>query len=158
MFLSKIYIFMYFFYSYFGYNHIYRLNSNKQVDCACLNPAAYSFIGKRLLMLSHLTFLYSAFYLEYSNINRYLNVLFLNLIVNSGYYIKWGISEYSTFYMHIFWGMPVFIQGLLIHEYQEYNMIMLNNENYFLVYSLLIYCSIHKKIYTKRIAFIDNPA
>ena len=148
---------MYFFYSYFGYNSMHRISSNKAIDYAILNPVAFSFIGKRLTMLSHLTLLYSAFFIEYSNINRYLNVVFLHFIVNCGYYIKWGIDEYSTFYLHIFWAVPVFIYGLSNFTYQDFYT-PLNDENFYLLYSLLFYCSIHKKIYTSRIKFLDNPA
>ena len=148
---------MYFFYSYFGYNNIYRIYSNKSIDFAILNPKGYSFIGKRLCMLSHLTLLYSAFYLEYSNMTRYLNVLALHFVVNCGYYVKWGMNEYSTFYMHVFWTLPIFIHGSSNFTLQEFYITPLNSENLYLIYFLLFYCAIHKKIYTPRIKLIDNP-
>ena len=62
--LSKIYIFLYFFYSYFGYNYLNRFIKNKKINYALLDYRAYAFIGKRIFMLSHIVFLYSAYFLE----------------------------------------------------------------------------------------------
>ena len=68
MLLYKIYFFLYFFYTYIGYNFIYRLTINKPIDYALTNQKSYAFIGKRIFMLSHLTLLYSAIFLQYSTI------------------------------------------------------------------------------------------
>lgn len=156
--LSKFYIYLYFFYSYFGYNFIYRYLSNKKIDCALLDSRAYAFIGKRLCMLSHLTFLYSAFFIEYPSLNRYLNTIFLHTVTNGGYYCKWGLSEYSTFFMHVFWSIPVTIYGsnYLIIISNDYSNLYINYENYGLLLALLGYLKIHNKIYTSRVKYIDE--
>ena len=157
MLISKFYIFLYFFYSYFGYNVINRISINKTIDYALLDKKAYAFIGKRLCMLSHLFFLYSAYYLENPNNDRYLNVIILHIIINIGYYIKWGIIEISTSLMHIFWGLPVvfynFENKIIELEWCNYNF---NNENISFYAFLLIYSQIFTYIYTPRIENIDK--
>ena len=155
MLISKFYIFLYFFYSYFGYNNINRIINNKKIDYALLDKKAYAFIGKRLCMLSHLFFLYSAYYLENPNNDRYLNVIILHIIVNSGYYIKWGIIEISTSLMHMFWGLPVIFYNIenIKFDYTNYNF---NNENISFYAFLLIYSQFFSYIYTARIKDIDK--
>ena len=151
MLLHNIYFFLYFFYVYVGYNFIYRLTIKKSIDYALTNPKTNAFIGKRIVMLSHLTLLYSAFFLKYSTINRYLNVILLHLIVNIGYFIKWGIDEYSTYYMHIFWAFPVIYYGFLKFNYTDYTQLQINNENIYLFTGLLFYIPTQKYIYTTRL-------
>jgi len=153
--ISKFYIFLYFFYSYFGYNVINRIINNKKIDYALLDKRATAFIGKRLCMLSHLFFLYSAYYLENPNNKRYLNIIILHIIVNSGYYINWGLNEISTSLMHMFWGLPVIfynIENIKI-DYANYNF---NNENISFYAFLLIYSQFFSYIYTPRIKDIDK--
>ena len=157
MLLSQFYIFLYFFYIYVGYNFIYRPTLNKAIDYALINPKAFAFIGKRIFMLSQLTLLYSSIYLQYSTINRYLNVVLLHLIVNTGYFIKWGVDEYSTFYMHVFWALPVVYNGFLKYDYLDYTKLQINNENIYLFVGLLLYIPLQKYIYTGRNKYIDNP-
>ena len=157
MLLYKIYYFLYFFYNYQGYNFIYRLTINKPIDYAQTNPKSNAFIVKRIFMLSHLTLLYSAFFLQYSTINRYLNVILLHTIVNTGYYIKWGVDEYSTFYMHIFWALPVIYNGFFKFDYSDYIKLQINIENIYLFVGLILYIPLQKYIYTGRDKFIDNP-
>lgn len=159
IFLSKIYIFLYFFYCYFGYNIIYRITMNKQIDHALLNKQAYAFIGKRIFMLSHLVLLYSAFYLEYPNTNRYNNIFMLHFIVNSGYYVIWELTEKSTLFMHIFWSVPVLCynnENIKNIHFNLYNY-EINNENLILLIFLLIYSKLFRFIYTPRLEFIDKP-
>ena len=157
-FISKIYVFNYFFYSYFGYNIINRIIIKKSIDYALLDKRAYAFIGKRLFMLSHIVFLYSAFFIEYPNNERYINTLFLHFIVNSGYFAIWSISEKTTFTMHIFWSFPVIIYKNIYYKNIEFNInnYKINNENIGFILFLLIYSQIYKYIYTPRIKFIDK--
>ena len=154
--LSKICIFLYFFYSYFGYNSLNRIIENKKIDYALLNYKAYAFIGKRIFMLSHLAFLYSAFFLEYPNLNRYINVLFLHNVVNIGYFIKWGAKETTTFILHIFWALPVSIYGYYLVD--DFNDFKFNNDNIYLTEFLIFYSLIFNHIYTPRIQYIDNSS
>lgn len=156
--VSKIYIFMYFFYSYFGYNCVYRITCNKNIDYALLNKNAYSFIGRRLCMLSHLTLLYSSYFLEYPSNNRYINTLGLHIIVNCGYYNIWGLTEITTFLMHLFWSLPVIIyKNIYYNNIQisiyNYN---LSNENLLLICFLLLYSQSFKYIYISRLKNIDK--
>jgi len=105
--------------------------------------------------LSHLFFLYSAYYLENPNNERYLNVIILHIIVNSGYYINWGLIEISTSLMHMFWGLPVIfynIENIKI-DYANYNF---SNENISFYAFLLIYSQFFSYIYTARIKDIDK--
>ena len=154
--ISKLYIFLYFFYTYYGYNCLHRIVENKKVDYALLNYRAYAFIGKRVCMLSHIAFLYSAYFLENPNINRYLNVLFLHNVVNIGYFIKWGYSEFTTFILHIYWALPVSICGyFLVDDFYNFEF---NNDNIYLISFLFFYLFIFDFIYTSRIEYIDNPS
>lgn len=156
--LSKCYIFIYVFYSYFGYNCVYRLNSNKSIDYALLNKNAYAFIGRRLCMLSHLTFLYSAYFLEYPSNDKYINTLGLHIIVNCGYYKLWGLKEMSTFIMHLLWSFPVIIYKNLYYDNIQINIYNYNytNENLLLIIFLLIYSQNLKYIYIPRLKNIDK--
>ena len=70
--LSYIYIYFYYHYSYYGYNCLNRYLNNKPIDRAILNYHGYSFIGKRLCMLSHLVLIYSAYFLENPNFDDQL--------------------------------------------------------------------------------------
>lgn len=156
--LSNIYIFLYFFYSYFGYNCLYRLIENKNIDYALLDYRSYAYIGKRLCMLSHIAFLYSAYFLENPSVNRYINVLLLHNVVNIGYYVKWGSSELTTFIFHIIWAIPVSYYGFDLFYYNGLYYCKLNYENYFMIIFLLYYSQIFNYIYTPRIPFLDNPS
>lgn len=156
--ISKLYIFLYFFYSYFGYNIINRISIKKSIDYALFDRRAYAFIGKRLCMLSHIIFIYSSFFLEYPNNDRYINTLSLHIIVNIGYFTIWGISEKSTFAMHIFWSFPVIIYKNIYYKniyFDLYNY-NFNYENILLINFLLLYSHNYKYIYTPRIKFIDK--
>jgi len=156
--ISKLYVFLYFFYSYFGYNILYRITIKKRIDYALLNNKSYAFIGKRLCMLSHVVFLYSAFYIEYPNNDRYINTLFLHFIVNSGYFITWRLNEKTTFFMHVFWSFPVILHKNIyyINIHFDYNDYKFNYENIGFLFFLLFYLQIYKYIYTPRVEFIDN--
>jgi len=156
--LTKLYIFLYFFYSYFGYNVIYRINSNKRIDYALLNKRSYAFIGKRIFMLSHLVFLYSAYFLEYPNNDKYINTLGLHIIVNSGYFIIWRFKEKSTFFMHLFWSFPIIIYKNIYYNHLEINLYKyeFNNENIILFILLFVYSQNYKYIYTPRLIYIDK--
>lgn len=152
--LSYIYIYFYYHYCYYGYNCVYRYLNGKKIDRAILDYRGYSFLGKRICMLSHLVLLYSAYFLENPNINRYVNVILLHSFVNIGYYINWGIYELSTFLFHIFWACPVIIYGsqiLYIDDYYKFNY-----ENSFIIFGLLSYINIYHYIYTPRIKNLDN--
>ncbi len=154
--LSKIYIFLYFFYSYFGYNCLNRLIENKKIDYALLDYRAYAFVGKRICMLSHIAFLYSAYFLENPSFNTYINIIFLHSIVNIGYFLKWGVSEITTFILHIYWALPVSFYGyFLVDDFYFYK---INIENFYLINFLFFYLFIFDYIYTPRIEYIDNPA
>ncbi len=155
--ISYIYIYFYYHYSFCGYNCVNRYLNGKKIDYAILNYRGYSFIGKRLSMLSHLVLLYSAYFLENPNINRYYNVILLHFIVNIGYYINWGIDEVSTILFHIFWAFPVTIYGYKLVEINNLYNIEIDNENLFIIFGLLFYANIYKYIYTPRIKYIDNP-
>ena len=153
--LSKFYIFLYFFYSYFGYNFVNRILINKRIDYALIHHRGYAFIGKRICMLSHIAFLYSAYFLENPNFNNYINLIFLHSVVNIGYYLKWGTNEITTFLFHIIWAMPVSIYGFILIK--NYNFDYYYN-NIFMLNFLIFYLSIFNKIYTQRIPGIDNAA
>lgn len=155
--LSYIYIYFYYHYSYYGYNCVNRYLNEKKIDRAIFNYKGYSFIGKRLLMLSHLVLLYSAYFLENPNINRYYNVILLHFIVNIGYYINWGIDEVSTILFHIFWTFPVTIYGYKLIEFEDFYTFRIDYENLFIIFGLIFYINIYKYIYTPRIKYIDNP-
>ena len=157
--LSYIYIYFYFHYSYYGYNCINRYLNRKKIDTAILDYRGYSFIGKRLCMLSNLVLLYSVYFLENPNIKRYGNVILLHSVVNIGYYVNWGVYEVSTFLFHIFWAFPVIVYGLQLIELEKNNLytIKLDYENLFIICGLLFYVNIYNYIYTPRIEFIDNP-
>ena len=151
--LTKIHIFLYFFYSYNGYNSINRMLQNKPIDYAILNYRGYSFIGKRLFMLSHLVFLYNAYFIEYSDQNTYFNVIILQIVVNGGYYIKWRTQELSTLLLHLYYSILIIIEGS--YRVTFYNF-YLNYENYYIFTFLLFYSKIYHHIYTPRIYKIDN--
>lgn len=166
MLFDKFFIFLYFFYSIYGYNFLTRLYFYKNIDYANFNIISYSFIGKRLLMLSHLTFLYTSFYLNYPSQNRFINTIILHLFVNIGYFINWGINDIITFVSHIYWSLVFFIFNHyffynhyfykhffdLKNDYINY----LDYENYFILIFLLFYSNYYKFIYTNRIIGIDN--
>ena len=154
MLIGNIFIFLYLFYSFFGYNFCYRLITNKKIDYIKFNPKSYSFIGKRLIMLSHLDFIYASYFFYYPNIHRYLNLIFLQFVINCGYFKIWGVSEWSTFLMHVFWGIVIIFYG---KNYINAFYISLNYENYVLVFFLLPYYSFKDYIYTKRHYLYDNP-
>jgi len=156
--LSYIYIYFYYHYSYYGYNCLYRYLNNKPIDRAILNYHGYSFIGKRLCMLSHLVLIYSAYFLENPNINTYANIILLHNVVNIGYFVIWGIDELSTFLFHIFWAFPVTLYGSQLLELNEFYNYKFNSENFYTICGLLFYLNIYKKIYTPRIEYIDNPS
>jgi hypothetical protein len=151
--LAKINIFSYFFYCYNGYNSVHRILQNKPIDYAILNYRGYSFIGKRLFMLSHLVFLYNAYFIEYPDQNTYFNVIILQITVNGGYYIKWGTQELSTFLLHVYHGILIIVQGSHRVIFNNFN---LNYENYYVFMFLLFYSRIYHYIYTPRIYKIDN--
>lgn len=154
MIIGNIFIFLYIFYCFFGYNFLNRLIKKKKIDYCKLNSQAYSFIGKRLIMLSNLDFLYASFFFYYPNIERYLNLIILQLVINIGYFMIWGLSEWSTFLMHIFWGSIIIFSGInYINEFY----ILFNFENYILIFFLLIYYLFKNYIYTKRHYLYDNP-
>ena len=154
MIFGNIFIFLYIFYCFFGYNFLNRLIEKKKIDYWKFNPKAYSFIGKRLVMLSHLDFLYAAYFFYYPNNERYLNLVILQIVINSGYYIIWGISEWSTFLMHLFWGLVIVFYGI---NYIDNFYISLKFENYTLIILLLPYYYFTDYIYTKRHYLYDNP-
>ena len=151
--LTKINIFLYFSYCYYGYNSVHRFLQNKPIDYAILNYRGYSFIGKRLFMLSHLVFLYNGYFIEYLDQNTYFNVIILQIVVNGGYYIKWGTQELSTFLLHIYYGILIIIQGSYKVTFNNFNF---NYENYYIFMFLLFYSRIYHHIYTPRIYQIDN--
>ncbi len=154
--LSKMYLFLYIFYSYVGYNFIYRLTTNKKIDFAIIDYRGYSFIGKRLLMLSHLTFLYNIKFIEYPNPNRYLNIQILNFIVCSGYFIKWGIIEKSTFLFHVFWSLIIMFYSNSIFKISDVFNIRIDQENLDFITFMAMYFLNYNKIYTPRLRNIDN--
>ena len=108
-------------------------------------------------MLSHLVLLYSAYFLENPNINKYGNVVLLHSVVNIGYYINWGLYELSTFLFHIFWAFPVIIYGSQLFKFEDFYNYKFNYENLFMILGLLFYINIYDYIYTPRIEYIDNP-
>lgn len=152
---NNIYIFLYIFYSIFGYNCLHRYNIKKKIDICKINYKSYAFIGKRLLMLSHLDFLYTYYYLTYPNFQRYINLIFLQIIVNGGYYIIWNTSEFSTLFMHIFWGIFIILHSSLNLKYENI-LINFNSENYLFLLFLLLYLKIYKNIYTTRNIIYDE--
>ena len=156
--VSKLYIFLYFFYSYFGYNLFHRILNKKSIDYALLDRRAYAFIGKRLCMLSHLVFLYTTYFLEYPNNYRYINTLALHFIVNCGYFYIWKLNEKTTFFMHLFWSLPVIIYKNSYYSYIDIDVYSyrLTYENIGLLIFLIIYSQNYKCIYTKRLQFIDK--
>ena len=118
MWLDKIYIFFYFFYTIFGYNSLHRYINNIPIEFVTFVPSSRAFICKRMCMLSLLTLLQSAYFLNNQNINTFLNTMLMHNVVLTGYYLKWRIDENATFYMHVFWSYPVFI-------YTDYNKIII---------------------------------
>ena len=156
--ISYIYIYFYYHYSFCGYNCVNRYLNGKKIDYAILNHRGYSFIGKRLLMLSHLVLLYSAYFLENPNMNIYGNVILLHSVVNIGYYVNWGVNELSTFLFHIFWAFPVTIYGSQLLELDDFYRCKFNIENLFMICGLLFYVNIYDCVYTHRIEYIDNPS
>jgi len=110
-------------------------------------------------MLSLLALLYSAYFINNPNINLFMNTLLIHIVVIIGYYIKWKIDEPSTFYMHVFWIIPITIYaettgtGLL----QIYTF-TLTWENIYMFIFLCNYSFIQGYIYTKRVPGIDNSA
>ena len=155
MLLANTYIGFYFFYGIFGYNCVHKYINNKPIDIISFNPLSYSFICKRMCMLSLLVLLYSAYFINNPSINTLINIILINLVVNVGYYIKWKIDEPTTFYMHIFWGFPAII-------YTDYSKIKYIDFSYNNIIYILLFLSyygyIHKYIYTKRVLGIDYPA
>ena len=135
--LSQFYLFLYVFYTCLGYNCLHRILQNKNIDYALLDYRAYAFIGKRICMLSHIAFLYNIYFLENPNMNRYVNVLILNAIVNIGYYVKWGISEITTLIFHIYWSIPVILYGPYIIN--DLNFYKINKDNIFFIIFIIFY-------------------
>lgn len=154
MLIGNIFIFLYLFYCFFGYNFYYRLITNKKIDYIKFNPKSHSFIGKRLIMLSHLDFIYASYFFYYPNIQRYLNLIFLQFVINCGYFKLWGICELSTFLMHIFWGVVIIFYGKI---YINTFYISLDYENYVLLFFLIPYYCIKDYVYTERHYLYDNP-
>ena len=81
--------------------------------------------------------------------------LFLHNIVNIGYFVKWGYSEFTTFILHIYWALPVSIYGyFLVDDFYNFEF---NNDNIYLIIFLFFYLFIFDFIYTSRNEYIDNP-
>ena len=158
MLLANMYIGLYFFYGFFGYNCVHRYINNKPLDLVNFNPLSYAFIYKRTCMLSLLSLLYSAYFLNNPSINTLFNTILINMVVVVGYYTKWKIDEPTTFYMHLFWCFPAIIytdyNKIIYNELNNFNIINTNNIS-FMVF-LCSYYWIQEYIYTKRIPGIDN--
>ena len=158
MWLRNTYIILYFFYAIFGYNCVHRYINNKQIDIVSFNPKSYAFICKRICMLSLITLLYSAYFLQYPSVYVLTNSILMHTVVITGYYIKWKVDEPSTFYMHIFWIFPVInskesIEIITANNNIEYSF----NNNIYMISFLFSYYFVKDYIYTKRIENIDKP-
>ena len=150
--LSYFYLFLYYFNSYHGYNWLHRYMNNKKLDTSVIfYPASFKFLPKRLFQLSNLTFLYTVYFIEYPDEYRFNNILLLNTVVNIGYNILSGFNEPITSFLHVYWCLPSLKYGYIY--FQPY---ALNNENIYLLFSLILYIPFINKIYTKRIPIVDD--
>ena len=152
----NIYILLYIFYCIFGYNFLYRISEKKNIDICKFKIKSYAFIGKRIVMLSHLDFLYAYYFFLKPTIQKYYNIILLQLVINIGYFIIWKFNEISTLLMHIFWGFFIIIHTSFYIKLQDFYIMQFNNQNYLLIIFLFFYLQIYKFIYTKRHILYDN--
>ena len=140
-------------------NCIHNYINNKPLDIVSFTPKSYAFWGKRMCILSLLALLYSAYFLHYPTISNLINIYLIHSIVISAYYIKWKIDEPTTFYMHVFWALPV-INSREAIKLNKPNILYysFDNNNLTMLYFLCNYYLIQNYIYTKRIVGIDNPS
>lgn len=141
-----IYIMIYFIYVIIGYNSLNRYKQNKPLDLVCFNKSSFTFIGRRMCMLSLISHLFSAYFFYLPNINTFINAFLINMVSIIGYYCKWRIDEALTFYSHIFWVLPVILYAI----YLKLDYSVINNGWIYLLIFLYGYSFIQKYVYLKR--------
>lgn len=108
--LFFMYIFIYITYTIFGYNSVTKLLKGEKLNIINNNSKSSSFFIKRLLQLSLITLLVSSLIFINSDINLYVIVVALNVIVLIGYLIKfYPVKDPLTYLFHLIWALPIFL-------------------------------------------------
>ena len=148
-----IYIILYITYIIFGPHYIMRIVKKDNINL----PNNIQELGKRMLFLSYLSYLYNAYYFYNPNIETFLNAVVVNLLAIAAYILKWYSLRktdpyyYSGIVMHIIVLMPVLISLFFYKLLKPTNDWILSKSTLLLI---IIYAIIENKIYDSGRNFI----
>ena len=104
-----IYIFIYVTYILFGPHYIMKIANKDNINL----PNNIQELGRRMLFLSYISYLYNAYYFYNPNIETFLNAVVINLFAIIAYILKWYNERirdpyyYTGIAMHIIVLLPV---------------------------------------------------
>lgn len=154
-FLVYIYLFLYFSYVILGPHYINRFFRGDQLKIA----SNLIQIFRRMLFLSYIALLYSAYYFYNPNIETFINTLIINLISLIAFIIKWYNTKnqhkyyYSGIWMHFSLIFPLLLSLFFIQIKFNYKF---GNLSLFTLVFLIIYLFIEKNIYNSGLNFRDK--
>ena len=150
--LVYVYLFLYVSYVILGPHYINRFFRGDKLKIA----SNFNQIFRRMLFLSYIAFLYSAYYFYKPNLETFINTLIINLIASIAFIIKWYRARkqhpyyYSGIVMHLLLIIPLFISLFFIKIRLIYKF---GNLSLFTIIFLIIYVFIEKDIYQSGLNF-----